>query len=65
MAYTYKYTQQDWGTERICRVYDGDREIAIGDPFWPAGIPVDPGRRQRRLLQWVRESIQHYEREVK
>lgn len=46
---TGKYSQTDYGTERVLTVTDADgRVVGQCDPF-ANGIPLDPTRRRARL----------------
>jgi len=57
MAYKIEYHQSDYGTERCLTVRaDDGRVIGQRDPF-AAGIPVDAGRRAKRIEQAAREII--------
>lgn len=59
MAYRWKYSQSDYGTERVLTVTDSAGEIiAQFDPFWEGGgVPVDPKRREAELVQQAQRAI--------
>jgi len=61
VAYTLKYEQRDWGTERALILSVDGREVARRDPFWPAGIPASERKRKARLQTVGRAMIEAYE----
>jgi len=60
MKFTIEHTSGAYGTDQLITVSCAGVVIGQADPFWPAGIPVDPRERERRIRATAKRIIAEY-----